>query len=125
MEQRTRTAKIQEYLYCQVASSSIPKQLHYLDLRPVNEHTTNAAVRLQQLSAEYVPALVDNSYFHFVLASDHLLAASMVAKSLVHNSLQPQKVVLQIITDRETCKFGFYCTLYHILNNTKRYFFRL
>lgn len=102
MEQRTRTAKIQEYLYRHVASSSIPKQLHCLSLRLANEHSTNAAARLQLPSAELVPALVDNSYFHFVLATDNVLAASVVAKSLVRNALRPQKVVLHIITDRKT-----------------------
>ncbi|KAG6577440.1 putative galacturonosyltransferase 12, partial [Cucurbita argyrosperma subsp. sororia] len=102
MEQRTRTAKIQEYLYRHVASSSIPKQLHCLALRLANEHSTNAAARLQLPSAELVPSLVDNSYFHFVLATDNVLAASVVAKSLVHNALRPQKIILHIITDRKT-----------------------
>ncbi|XP_052206394.1 probable galacturonosyltransferase 12 isoform X2 [Diospyros lotus] len=102
LEQRTRTAKIQEFLYRHVASSSIPKQLHCLALRLANEHSTNANARLQLPSAELVPALVDNSLFHFVLASDNVLAASVVASSLVHNSLHSEKVVLHIITDRKT-----------------------
>ncbi|XP_042060149.1 probable galacturonosyltransferase 12 [Salvia splendens] len=102
LEERTRTAKIQEYLYRHVASSSIPKQLHCLTLRLANEHSTNANARLQLPSAELVPALVDNSFFHFVLASDNVLAASVVASSLVQNSLQPEKVVLHVITDRKT-----------------------
>ncbi|KAM1041450.1 hypothetical protein ACFX13_031375 [Malus domestica] len=102
LEQRTRNAKIQEYLYRHVASSSIPKQLHCLALRLANEHASNAAARLQLPSAELVPALVDNSFYHFVLASDNVLAASVVATSLVRNSLRPHKVVLHIITDRKT-----------------------
>lgn len=102
LEQRTRNAKIQEYLYRHVASSSIPKQLHCLALRLANEHSTNANARLQLPSPELVPALVDNSFFHFVLASDNILAASVVASSLVHNSLHPERVVLHIITDRKT-----------------------
>ncbi|KAL0362776.1 UNVERIFIED_CONTAM: putative galacturonosyltransferase 12 [Sesamum calycinum] len=70
-----------------MASSSIPKQLHCLALKLANEHSINANARLQLPSAELVPALVDNSFFHFVLASDNILAASVVASSLVHNSL--------------------------------------
>ncbi|KAA8526935.1 hypothetical protein F0562_008836 [Nyssa sinensis] len=102
LEQRTRTAKIQEYLYRHVASSSIPKQLHCLALRLANEHSTNANARLQLPLPELVPSLVDNSFFHFVLASDNILATSVVASSLVRNSLHPEKVVLHIITDRKT-----------------------
>ncbi|KAF9589056.1 hypothetical protein IFM89_018318 [Coptis chinensis] len=102
LEKKTRSAKIQEYLYRHVASSSIPKQLHCLALRLANEHSTNAAARLQLPAPELVPYLVDNSFFHFVLASDNVLAASVVASSLVRNSLRPEKVVLHIITDRKT-----------------------
>lgn len=102
LEQRTRTAKIQEYLYRHVASSGIPKQLHCLDLKLAHEHSINANARLQLPSPELVPALVDNSYFHFVLASDNILAASVVASSLVQNSFRPEKVVLHIITDSKT-----------------------
>ncbi|KAI5571756.1 hypothetical protein BDE02_11G115800 [Populus trichocarpa] len=102
LEQRTRNAKIQEYLYRHVASSSIPKQLLCLALRLAHEHSTNAAARRQLPLPELVPALVDNSYFHFVLASDNVLAASVVANSLFQNALRPEKFVLHIITDRKT-----------------------
>ncbi|KAH8494526.1 hypothetical protein H0E87_021065 [Populus deltoides] len=102
LEQRTRNAKIQEYLYRHVASSSIPKQLLCLALRLAHEHSTNAAARRQLPLPELVPALVDNSYFHFVLASDNVLAASVVANSLFQNALRPEKFVLHIVTDRKT-----------------------
>ncbi|KAK4804418.1 hypothetical protein SAY86_004235 [Trapa natans] len=102
LEQRTRMAKIQEYLYRHIASSSIPKQLHCLTLRLANEHSSNAGARLQLPTAELIPALINNSYFHFVLASDNVLAASVVAASLVRNSLRPHMVVLHIITDKKT-----------------------
>ncbi|KAL8205567.1 hypothetical protein R6Q57_009118 [Mikania cordata] len=102
LEQRTRTAKIQEYLYRHVASTSIPKNLHCLALRLAHEHATNSAARLQLPVPELVPNLVNNSYFHFVLASDNILAASVVATSLVYNSLRPEMVVIHIITDRKT-----------------------
>ncbi|KAF8391479.1 hypothetical protein HHK36_023784 [Tetracentron sinense] len=102
LEKTTREAKIQEYLYRHVASSSIPKHLHCLALRLANEHSINANARLQLPAPECVPYLVDNSFFHFVLASDNVLAASVVASSLIRNSLHPEKVVMHIITDRKT-----------------------
>ncbi|XP_043706044.1 probable galacturonosyltransferase 12 [Telopea speciosissima] len=102
LEEKTRAAKIQEYLYRHVASSSIPKQLHCLALRLANEHSTNVGARLQLPSPAFVPYLVDNSFFHFVLASDNVLATSVVATSLLRNSLHPEKVVLHIITDQKS-----------------------
>ncbi|KAG6480586.1 hypothetical protein ZIOFF_057170 [Zingiber officinale] len=102
MEQRTRVAKIQEYLYRHVASSSIPKPLYCFALRLAQEHSTNAAARLQLPAPELVPALVDPSLYHFVLASDNVLAAAVVSASLVANALHPASVVLHVITDRKT-----------------------
>ncbi|XP_074569106.1 putative galacturonosyltransferase 12 [Curcuma longa] len=102
MEQRTRVAKIQEYLYRHVASSSIPKPLYCLALRLAQEHSTNAAARLQLPAPELVPALVDPSLYHFVLASDNVLAAAVVSASLVANALSPASVVLHVITDCKT-----------------------
>ena len=58
-----------------------------------NEHAMNADARLQLPSPELVPALFEISFFHFVLASDNILAASVLANSLVHNSLHTGKVV--------------------------------
>ncbi|XP_020256500.1 probable galacturonosyltransferase 12 [Asparagus officinalis] len=102
LEQKTRTAKIQEYLYRHVASSSIPKQLHCLTLHLAHEHSTNSAARLPLPPPDQIPSLIDNSLNHFVIASDNVLATSVVASSLVQNSLHPHTVVLHIITDRKT-----------------------
>ncbi|KEH28041.1 hypothetical protein MTR_5g059865 [Medicago truncatula] len=99
-----------------LASSSIPKQLHYRDLRLANEHTTNAAVRLQQPSAEFVLALVDNinSYFTLFLPQTMCLPHIWLQNHLFTTVCNLRKL-LQIITNREMRKFGLHCTLYHIL----------
>ncbi|CAL9090467.1 unnamed protein product [Musa textilis] len=102
LEQKTRVAKIQEYLYRHVASSSVPKPLHCLALRLAQEHSTNVGARHQLPAPERVPALVDPELCHFVLASDNVLAAAVVAASLVANALRPGSVVLHVITDRKT-----------------------
>ncbi|CAA6658311.1 unnamed protein product [Spirodela intermedia] len=101
LERKARTAKIQGYLYRHVASSSIPKQLHCLSLSLADEYSSNAAARLQLPPPERVPALVDNGYRHFVLASDNVLAAAVVATSLVRSSVNPSLVVLHVVTDRK------------------------
>ncbi|XP_039129914.1 probable galacturonosyltransferase 12 [Dioscorea cayenensis subsp. rotundata] len=102
LEQKTRTAKIHEYLYRHVASSSIPKPLHCLALKLAEEHSTNADARRPLPAAERVAALVDNTLRHFVLASDNVIAAGVVAASIVHNALRPSSVVIHVITDRKT-----------------------
>ncbi|KAG0501490.1 hypothetical protein HPP92_001562 [Vanilla planifolia] len=102
LEQKTRTAKIQEFLYRHVASSSIPKSLNCLSLRLAAEHSTNAAARTPLPRPELVPFLVDNARRHFVLASDNVLAAWVAAASVVRNAMLPGTVVLHVITDRQS-----------------------
>ncbi|KAI3496230.1 hypothetical protein L1887_38585 [Cichorium endivia] len=51
---------------------------------------------------ELVLALINNSNFHFVIPFDNILAASVIAMSLVYNSLRPETVVIHIITNRVT-----------------------
>ncbi|VFQ91813.1 unnamed protein product [Cuscuta campestris] len=104
LEETARAAKIQEYLYRHVASNSIPKELSCVLLALADEHSTNSGARRQLPPPELVPALVDTAsdLFHFVVASDNVVAAAVVAASLVGNSLRPHRVVLHVITDRKT-----------------------
>eukprot|EP01018_Ginkgo_biloba_P010170 Gb_31044 [translate_table: standard] len=102
MEQKARAAKLQEYLYRHFASSGIPKGMHCLSLRLADEYSSNAHARRQLPSPELVPCLTDNSYHHFVVATDNVLAASVVISSAVGNSLMPEKIVFHVITDKKT-----------------------
>eukprot|EP01018_Ginkgo_biloba_P035282 Gb_33416 [translate_table: standard] len=102
LEEKTRSAKLQESLYKHFASSSIPKGLNCLCLKLADEYSSNAQARRQLPSPELVPCLTDDSYHHFVVATDNVLAASVVVTSTVKNSLKPETIVFHVITDKKT-----------------------
>eukprot|EP00252_Welwitschia_mirabilis_P009464 TRINITY_DN2205_c0_g1_i1.p1 TRINITY_DN2205_c0_g1~~TRINITY_DN2205_c0_g1_i1.p1 ORF type:complete len:539 (+),score=45.55 TRINITY_DN2205_c0_g1_i1:107-1723(+) len=102
LEHRTRIARMNEYLYRHVASSSIPKGMHCLSLKLADEYSSNVHARSQLPSPEFVPRLIDNSFQHFILATDNVLAASVVVSSTISNSARPDKIVFHIITDKKT-----------------------
>ncbi|GLJ32162.1 hypothetical protein SUGI_0647510 [Cryptomeria japonica] len=102
LEQKRRYARMQEILYRHIAASSIPKGLNCLSLRLADEYSSNAKARKPLPSPELVPCLIDNSYQHFVLATDNVLAASVVVSSAVRNSVNPERIVFHVITDKKT-----------------------
>ncbi|KAH9324790.1 hypothetical protein KI387_004968, partial [Taxus chinensis] len=102
LELKIQSAKLQEYLYRYSASSSIPKGLHCLSLRLSDEYSSNANARMQLPSPELVYRLTDNGYHHIVLASDNVLAASVVVSSAVRNSIKQELMVIHVITDKKT-----------------------
>lgn len=95
-------AKLQESLYKHYAATSIPKGLQCLTLRLTDEYSSNAHARKQLPSPELLHSLSDNSYHHFVLATDNVLAASVVVSSTIRASQKPEKVVFHLITDKKT-----------------------
>ncbi|CAI0454197.1 unnamed protein product [Linum tenue] len=83
-------------------ASSIPKGIHCLSLRLTDEYSSNAHARRQLPAPELLPLLSDNSYHHFILSTDNILAASVVVTSTVASSLRPEKIVFHVITDKKT-----------------------
>ncbi|KAG8501631.1 hypothetical protein CXB51_004076 [Gossypium anomalum] len=73
-----------------------------VSLRLTDEYSSNAHARRQLPSPELLPVLSNNSYHHFVLSTDNILAASVVVNSAVQSSLRPEKIVFHIITDKKT-----------------------
>ncbi|KAJ4960346.1 hypothetical protein NE237_020256 [Protea cynaroides] len=101
-DREIRESKFAELMNKHFAATAIPKGLHCLSLRLTDEYSSNAHARKQLPSPELLPLLSDNSYYHFVLATDNILAASVVVTSAVQTSLKPQKIVFHVITDKKT-----------------------
>ncbi|RWV88848.1 hypothetical protein GW17_00049040 [Ensete ventricosum] len=102
MEKEVRRSRLAEQLHKHFAATAIPKGIHCLSLRLTDEYSSNAQARKQLPPPELLPLLSDNSYHHFILASDNILAASVVVTSVVRSSLKPEKVVFHVITDKKT-----------------------
>ncbi|XP_048614298.1 probable galacturonosyltransferase 13 isoform X1 [Brassica napus] len=101
-ERDMRESKFAELMNKHFAASSIPKGIHCLSLRLTDEYSSNAHARRQLPSPERLPVLSDNAYHHFVLATDNILAASVVVSSAVQSSSKPEKIVFHVITDKKT-----------------------
>lgn len=101
-DREVRQSKFAELMNKHFAASAIPKGIHCLSLRLTDEYSSNAHARRQLPSPEFLPLLSDNSYHHFVLASDNILAAAVVVSSAVQSAIKPEKIVFHIITDKKT-----------------------
>ncbi|CAM0949384.1 unnamed protein product [Alopecurus aequalis] len=102
MDKELRSSRLSEQLNKHYAAIAIPKGLYCLSLRLTDVYSSNALARKQLPPPELVPRLSDNSYFHFVVASDNILAASVVVRSAVTSALKPEKIVFHVITDKKT-----------------------
>jgi alpha-1,4-galacturonosyltransferase len=101
-EREIRESKFAELMNRHFAASAIPKGVYCLSLRLTDEYSSNAHARKQLPAPELLPLLSDNSYHHFVLSTDNILAASVVVASAVQSSADPEKIVFHVITDKKT-----------------------
>ncbi|XP_073118431.1 probable galacturonosyltransferase 14 [Henckelia pumila] len=101
-EREIRESKFAELMHKHFAASAIPKGIHCLSLRLTDEYSSNAHARKQLPSPELLPLLSDNSYHHFVLSTDNILAAAVVVASAVRSSANPERIVFHVITDKKT-----------------------
>ncbi|KAG5527612.1 hypothetical protein RHGRI_028509 [Rhododendron griersonianum] len=101
-EREIRESKFAELMNKHFAASSIPKGIHCLSLRLTDEYSSNAHARRQLPSPELLPMLSNNSYYHFIVSTDNILAASVVVTSAVQSFLKPEKIVFHVITDKKT-----------------------
>ncbi|XP_027358275.1 probable galacturonosyltransferase 14 isoform X3 [Abrus precatorius] len=101
-EREIRESKFSELMNKHFAASSIPKGIHCLSLRLTDEYSSNAHARKQLPPPELLPMLSDNSYHHFIVSTDNILAASVVVTSTVQSSQKPENIVFHVITDKKT-----------------------
>ncbi|KAK7387035.1 hypothetical protein VNO78_27507 [Psophocarpus tetragonolobus] len=102
LERKVLLARQQESIYWHLASHGVPKSLHCLCLKLAEEYAVNAMARSRLPAPEFVSCLTDPTFHHLVLLTDNVLAASVVLTSTVESSINPEKLVFHIVTDKKT-----------------------
>ncbi|XP_002987448.2 galacturonosyltransferase 8 [Selaginella moellendorffii] len=96
-EQLTR-AKKQGAFASLIAAKSVPKSLHCLTMRLMEERVSHPERYVD--GPEPAPELEDPSLFHYAIFSDNVIAASVVVNSAVKHAREPEKHVFHVVTDK-------------------------
>ncbi|KAI3996781.1 hypothetical protein MKX01_041081 [Papaver californicum] len=80
-----------------IAAKSIPKNLHCLTMKLMQELIANPE---KYADEDKSPELEDPSLYHYAIFSDNVIAASVVVNSAVKNSKDPSKHVFHVVTDK-------------------------
>lgn len=81
-----------------ISAKSIPKSLHCLAMRLVEERVVHPE-KYADVGAP-MPAFEDPSLYHYVVFSENVIATSVVVNSAAKNAEEPWKHVFHIVTDR-------------------------
>ncbi|KAK3017451.1 hypothetical protein RJ639_006401 [Escallonia herrerae] len=97
-EQLTK-AKKQGAFSSLIAAKSIPKSLHCLAMRLMEERIAHPEKYVDE-GKPVQPELEDPNLYHYAIFSDNVVAASVVVNSAVKNSKEPWKHVFHVVTDK-------------------------
>ncbi|XP_021637358.1 galacturonosyltransferase 8 isoform X2 [Hevea brasiliensis] len=97
-EQLTK-AKKQGAFSSLIAAKSIPKSLHCLAMRLMEERIAYPEKYTDEGKPQ-APELEDPKLYHYAIFSDNVIAASVVVNSAVKNAKEPWKHVFHVVTDK-------------------------
>ncbi|EEF29635.1 galacturonosyltransferase 8 [Ricinus communis] len=82
-----------------IAAKSIPKSLHCLAMRLMEERIAHPEKYTDE-GKPLAPELEDPKLYHYAIFSDNVIAASVVVNSAVKNAKEPWKHVFHVVTDK-------------------------
>ncbi|KAG0488925.1 hypothetical protein HPP92_007736 [Vanilla planifolia] len=99
LEERAHSATAQSAEFGRLAAESLPRSLHCLNIRLIEDWFRNQEPRKAAETQTKSLRLVDTNLYHFCIFSDNVLATSVVVNSTVSNADYPRQLVFHIVTD--------------------------